>query len=225
MKLSIIIPVYNEKNTILQLLEKVENVKLPVEKEVIIVDDGSTDGTLELLRRLNRHILLCHPKNYGKGTAIRTALKHISGDIILIQDGDLEYDPAEYPKLIEPILQQRAKIVYGCRFSKNHKPKYPIYYLGNKFLSFLTYILYGSKVIDIETCYKVFTKDILESINLDAKRFDFEPEITVKFLKKGYKIYEVPISYKCRAIEEGKKITAKDGLIAIWILLKYRFCD
>jgi len=228
MKLTIIIPVYNEEKTILQVINKVKKVKLKnIKKEIIIVDDFSKDNSRNILLKLKDKSIkiLFHQKNQGKGAAIRTGLKYTSGDIILIQDADLEYNPEEYPKLLQPIINNKAKVVYGVRFTKQHKPRYKIYYLGNLFLTFVTNLLYSSKIRDMETCYKVFRKDVIKNIRLRAKRFDFEPEITAKILKKSHKIYEVPISYKSRSIKEGKKIGWKDGLGAIYYLIKYRFTE
>ncbi len=228
MKLSIIIPVYNEEKNILKVIKKVKKVKLKnIKKEIIIIDDFSTDNTRRILKKIKDKSLkiFFHPKNIGKGAAIRTALKHITGDIVLIQDADLEYNPEEYPKLLEPIINGKAKVVYGKRFTKQHKPRYRIYYLGNLVLTFITNLLYNSKIKDMETCYKVFKKDVIKNIKLNAKKFDFEPEVTSKILKKGYRIYEVPISYKSRSIKEGKKIGWEDGIEAIYYLIKYRFID
>lgn len=228
MKLSIIIPVYNEEKTINKVLDKVLRVPLKkIKKEIIIVDDFSTDRSrkiLNLLKKKNIKVFY-HKKNMGKGYALRTGLKHITGDIILIQDADLEYNPDEYQNLLDPIIKGKAMVVYGNRFTGYNKPKYRIYYLGNLALTFFTNLLYGSKINDMETCYKVFRKEALKNINLKSRRFDFEPEITAKFLKKGYKIHQVPISYQSRSIKEGKKIGWKDGLEAFYYLIKYRFMD
>lgn len=227
-KLSILIPVYNEESTIKEVLKRVQSVPTPpLKKEIIIVDDFSTDNTRETLKRMdgNNVKIFFHKKNMGKGSAIRTALKHATGDIIIIQDADLEYSPEEYPKLLKPILDKKTKVVYGSRFTKKHKAKYKLYYLGNLFLTFMTNLIFNSNITDMETCYKVFTKDIINKIKLRAKRFDLEPEITAKILKNRYKIIEVPISYQCRDIEEGKKITWKDGVLALYYLFKYRFTD
>lgn len=231
MKLSVIIPAYNEVKTIDKIIKRVKGVKLKnIKKEIIIIDDFSTDGTREKLKKIkDKNIknirVFFHKKNFGKGMAVRTGLKHSRGDIIIIQDADLEYYPEEYPKLIKPILEKKTKVVYGSRFLKKPKPRYRIYYFGNILLSMFTNILYGSNISDMETCYKVFTKDVIKSIKLRAKRFDFEPEITSKILKRDYKIIEVPISYKSRSVEEGKKIGWKDGLKAFLVLLKYRLVD
>ncbi|MBC8500728.1 MAG: glycosyltransferase family 2 protein [Nanoarchaeota archaeon] len=227
-KLSVIIPVYNEKRTLLKLLEKVKKVDLgDIKKEILIVDDFSTDGTRDILKKINdpKIKIFFHKKNYGKGIAIRTALKNITGDIVIIQDADMEYDPNDYSNLIKPIIDGRAEVVYGNRFHKGHNPKYIVYYLGNILLSVITGLLYRNKVSDIETCYKVIKREVYNNINLRAKRFDFEPEITAKILKKGYKIYEVPIWYRCRDFKEGKKINWRDGIEAIWTLVRYRFSN
>jgi len=227
MKLSIIIPVYNEKNTFNEILKRVRKVRLGLKKEIIIVDDGSNDGTTELIKKVKGGNIkkIFHKKNSGKGKAISTALKHVTGDIVIIQDADLEYNPEEYKKIISPILEGKADVVYGERFSLNKMERWaiPTHFLGNKFLSFLTGLLFLRKVKDMETCYKAFKKEIIEDIKINSKRFDVEPEITAKILKKRIKIYEVPIYFHPRTFEEGKKINWKDGLIAIYTLLKYRF--
>jgi glycosyltransferase involved in cell wall biosynthesis len=231
MKLSIIIPVYNEEKTILKVLDKVKKVKLnDITKEIILVDDFSTDGTKNILSELKDSSLkiFFHQKNHGKGAAIRTALKHATGDIIIIQDADLEYEPEEYPKLLEPIIENETKVVYGSRLKairKNIKNMYKLHYIGNTVLTLMTNLLYGSMISDMETCYKVFKKEVLNDIKLKSKRFDFEPEITAKILKKGYKIKEVPITFMGRNFSEGKKITWKDGVKALYYLIKYRFVD
>ena len=231
MKLSVIIPVYNEEKSILEVINKVKKVNLSnVTREIIIVDDFSTDNTKNILTKLNDNDLkiFFHQKNQGKGAAIRTALNHATGDIILIQDADLEYNPKEYGKLLKPIMENRTKVVYGSRIEairKNLKKMYKIHYFGNLFLTIMTNILYGAKITDMETGYKVFRKEVIKDMKLKAKRFDFEPEITAKILKKGYKIKEVPIDFVGRKFEEGKKITWKDGIKALLYLIKYRFVD
>lgn len=231
MKLSIIIPVYNEEKTILKVINKVKKVKLKkVVKEIVVIDDFSTDNTRKKLLKLkDKNIrIFFHKKNRGKGVAIRTGLKHITGDIIIIQDGDLEYNPEEYGKLLKPIIENKTKVVYGSRLEairKNLKNMYKLHYFGNVVLTLITNILYGIKITDMETCYKVFKKEILRNMKLKAKRFDFEPEITAKILKKGYKIVEVPINFVGRSFKEGKKITWKDGIKALFYLIKYRFVD
>jgi len=231
-KLSVLIPVFNEASTIKEVLQLVANAPCEgLEKELVIVDDASTEGTRQILQSLdlskyNAHLYL-HDRNCGKGAALRTAQQHATGDIILIQDADLEYDPREYPELLRPILEGKADVVYGSRLSGG-KPTRAFnfwHYLGNKFLSLLTNILYDCTISDMETCYKVFRADIFKSIQIKSNRFDFEPEITAKILKKKVKIYELPISYHGRDYSEGKKITWRDGFGAIWALLKYRLVD
>ncbi len=219
------IPVYNEKNTLLDIIKRVEAV--PIEKEIIIVDDFSTDGTREIMKGINSPDIKIyyHPHNRGKGAAIRTAIPHATGDIVLIQDADLEYDPMDYPRLIEPILDGRADVVYGSRFLGTHRAFLFWHYIGNKFLSFLTNLLYNTMLTDMETCYKVFRSDVIKGLNLKSDRFQVEPEITAKVFKKGYKVFEVPISYAGRDFKEGKKITWRDGMWAVMTLVKYRFVD
>jgi glycosyltransferase involved in cell wall biosynthesis len=221
-KLSVLIPIYNEKGTIEDLLKKVNQVK--IDKEIIVVDDGSTDRTPEILQNLKDYYdkLILMPNNTGKGFAIRKALEHASGDIIIIQDGDLEYDPNDYHKLVEPITTGKADVVYGSRNLKPHMHSYYRYYWGGRILTILTNFLYNSKISDEPTCYKVFKADVLKSINLKCTKFEFCPEVTAKILKKGYPIVEVPISYNPRKFINGKKIKFKDGIHAIWTLLKYR---
>tara|TARA_Y100000310_G_C20499312_1_gene723129 strand:+ start:42 stop:737 length:696 start_codon:yes stop_codon:yes gene_type:complete len=231
MKLSIIIPVYNEENNILEVISKVKRTELKnITKEIIIVDDFSTDNTKKILSELKDSSIkiFFHQKNEGKGTGIRTALKHATGDIILIQDADLEYDPIEYEKLLKPIMENRTKVVYGSRIEairKNIKKMYKMHYLGNMLLTAVTNILYRAKITDMETGYKVFRREVIENMNLKSKRFDFEPEITAKILKKGYKIIEVPIDFVGRKFNEGKKITWRDGIKAVFYLIKYRIMD
>lgn len=236
MKLSIIIPAYNEEKYLPALLKKVEKVKLPgMEKEIVVVDDKSTDNTGKFLRELQKkkkegYKIAFHEKNKGKGAAIRTGIKYCTGEFIIIQDADLEYDPEDYKKLMKPFIEDDADVVYGSRYStvKKNKGKveyYQSFYLGGKMLTLLTNLLYNAKITDEATCYKVFRADILKGINLKCNRFEFCPEVTAKVRKKGYKIVEVPISYYPRKISEGKKIRWKDGVEAIWALLKYRFVD
>lgn len=225
-KLSIIIPVYNERKTILDLIQIVKNVNLinNLEKEIIIIDDYSTDGTRLLLKNIeNEHKIFYHHKNQGKGAAVRTALKEISGDIIIIQDADLEYNPHEYNDLLKPILAGETAVVYGSRFLKKHQPRYRLFYQGNLFLSWLLSFLHGQKITDIETCYKMIKREALDGIILKSNRFNFEPEITIKLLRRGHKILELPISYQSRSFAEGKKIKWHDGLAAIICIIKNRF--
>lgn len=221
--LTIIIPVYNERNTIIHAVEGV--LSTPYNKEIILVDDGSTDGTQDIIKNINETNIkkIFHEKNYGKGRAIQTGFKQASGDIILIQDADLEYDPTEYKNLLKPILSGKADVVYGTRFAGNgsHRVLYFWHYLGNRILTFLSNMLTNLNLSDMECCYKVFTRDALLDINIEENRFGFEPEITAKIVKKNIRIYEVPVSYYGRTYAEGKKINWKDGIWALWCIFKY----
>jgi glycosyltransferase involved in cell wall biosynthesis len=227
MKLSVVIPVYNERNTILSILERVRRVNLP--KELIVVDDCSTDGTSEILRLLppaDDLKIILQPKNAGKGAALRTGFTAVSGDIVVIQDADLEYDPNEYPRLIQPILDNKADVVYGSRFLGGpHRVLLFWHSVGNLFLTTLSNIMTDLNLTDMETCYKVFRADVLKKITLRENRFGFEPEFTAKVSKAGFRIYEVPISYSGRDYTEGKKIGWKDGFAAIYAIIRYRFFD
>ena len=225
MKLSIIMPVYNEQATITDVIKKIEDLKLDIDKELIIVDDGSTDGTRELLKQVKGHKVIFHDKNKGMGAAVRTGLQHATGDIAIKQDADLEYDPESFHSLIDHMQKHDLHAVYGSRFLGSNHKEIPLHYYGNKLLTLFTNLLYGSNLTDMETCYKLIKLDVLMSLNLKAEKFDLEPEITSKLLKKGYKIEEVPINYSARKFEEGKKITWKDGMKAVFYLLKYRFSD
>jgi glycosyltransferase involved in cell wall biosynthesis len=237
----VIVPVYNEVDTIAEILRRVCAVNLTVsigfgseagsdvevEREIVVVDDGSTDGTRDLLRRLNEDAgtrVFLHEENRGKGAAVRTGLEQASGDTILIQDADLEYDPRDYPALLQPILENRSEVVYGSRFRGG--PTRAMFFwhmVGNRFLTFVTNVLYDSILSDMETCYKVFTREVADQLDLKAAGWGFDPEITAQILKLGYRIYEVPITYTGREFEEGKKIGWRDGLTVLWTLLKYRF--
>src|SRR3989344_4814912 len=236
MKLSIIIPVFNEEKTVDQVLENVCNLSIPyVTKEIIIVDDGSTDNTAQKITtflKKNRNVqFIKHKENKGKGAAVKTGIDKATGEYIVIQDADLEYDPKDIRLLVSKVINGKAEVVFGTRlkrlpdFSRDERnSRFFIQYLGNKFLSLVTSILYGQWITDMETCYKLFPKAATTSMRLCAKRFDFEPEITAKLLKKGYKIYEIPISTNPRSEKEGKKLNAfRDGPVALWTLLKFRF--
>lgn len=235
MKLSIIIPVFNEKKTISEIIKRVRKAKIPgFEKEIIIVDDGSRDGTKEEIEKSIKGSTMKffqHIKNSGKGAAIKTGVSKATGDYIIIQDADLEYNPKDIERLTLPIKLKNAQVVYGTRLrrlpnlSRDERTfQFLIHYLGNRFLSLLTSILYGQWVTDMETCYKLFPRRALSNIRLNSRGFDFEPEITAKLMKQGYKITELPISTNPRSYKEGKKLnTLRDGSIALYTLLKYRF--
>jgi glycosyltransferase involved in cell wall biosynthesis len=229
MKLSVLMPVYNERQTLSEILDQVRAVELPnIDKEIIVVDDGSTDGSREILAEEQARgdlQIFYHDHNQGKGAAVRTAIEHATGDLLIIQDADLEYDPRDYPKLLQPITEGRVAVVYGSRFLGPRKAMLFWHMLGNKFLTLTTNILYNTILSDMETCYKCFRADIVKDIPLRSRRFEFEPEITAKILKRGYRIFEVPISYYGREYHEGKKIGWRDAPIAFWTLLKYRFVD
>lgn len=222
-RLSVVIPVYNEKDTILEIVRRVEEV--PLNKEIIVVDDFSTDGTRDILKGINDGYIkvFFHEKNQGKGAALRTGFSKVGGDIIIVQDADMEYDPMEYSKLIDPILDGKADVVYGSRFAggEPHRVVFFWHLMGNKFLTFLSNIFTNLTLTDMETCYKVFTRDVLEKITVEECRFGFEPEITAKVAKLGVRIYEVGISYSGRSYVEGKKIGWKDGFSAIRCIIKY----
>ena len=219
-------PVYNEQATILEIIKKVDSIKIPdVEKELIIVDDGSTDGTREILQGIKNHKVIFHEKNKGKSGAIFTGMENITGEIFLIQDADLEYNPEDYKTLLQAYKQGDADAVYSSRLGLK-KHKYMLHFIGNRFLTLLTNLLYRTNVEDLECGYKIFKTDILKKMKINAKGFDFDPEVTAKLLKKGYKIKQVPISFNPRGFEEGKKIKwYKDGISAAWCLIKYRFKD
>ncbi len=240
MKLSVVMPVYNEEDTVAEIIRRVRAVDLTVpvgfgsdsgsavhlERDIIVVDDGSTDGTRDILRELKGQAdttVVYHERNQGKGAAVRTGLHHATGDIVLIQDADLEYDPRDYPLLLQPILENRAEVVYGSRFRGG--PTRAMFFwhmVGNRFLTLVTNVLYDSILSDMETCYKVFTRRVAGQIDLKASGWGFDPEITAQILKLGYRIYEVPITYTGREFGEGKKIGWRDGLTVLWTLVKYR---
>ncbi len=227
MKLSVIIPVYNEIKTIEKIIERVESQDLA--EEIILVDDGSTDGTAEVLEAFNKQRqikVLSHKINKGKGAAVRTGLDEAGGDIILIQDADLEYDPRDYPNLLKPIEEGVADIVYGSRFLGAPRLTAMFWHMvANKLLTLMTNILYDTILSDMETGYKVFRKEVIQGLTLHSKRFEFEPEFTAKVLKRGYHIFEVPIKFIPRDYEQGKKIGIRDAFEAVWTLIKYRFVD
>lgn len=228
-KVSILIPVYNEINTLEQILKKIEEASFAgLEKEIILVDDYSTDGTRDLLKNLeNKYKVLYHEFNQGKGAALRTAFSAVSGDIAVIQDADLEYDPNDYEGVIKLILDGEADVAYGSRFLDltGSKTVVKVNFLANKMLTVMTNILFGAKLTDMETCYKAFKTEFIKDIKIKSNRFDFEPEITAKVLKKKARLKEAPITYQGRTFEEGKKITWKDGIHAVLALIKFRFTD
>ena len=230
-RLSVVIPVYNEKATIEEILRRVEAVPIP--KEIIVVDDGSRDGTREILEGIdsslappNKLKVLFHERNQGKGAAVRTGIGHTGGEVIIIQDADLEYDPCDYPRLLAPIEDGRADVVYGSRFLGGpHRVLYFWHYLGNQFVTLVANVLTNLNLSDMETGYKAFRKKVFEEIHINSNGFNFEPEVTVKVAKKGYRIYETPVSYSGRSYEEGKKVTWLDGIRTLWALLRYRVSD
>ena len=224
--LSVVMPVYNERETIEEIIPRV--LAVPVRIELIVVDDGSKDGTRDLLAKLkekHNFRLILQPQNGGKGAAIRRGFEDVSGDIVLIQDADLEYSPEEYPELISLICQGRADVVYGSRFLGRHRVFLFTHYAGNRLLTLITNVLYNTMLTDMETCYKVMRRDVLKSFTLQSNGFGIEPELTAKIFKRGYRVYEVPITYDGRGYEEGKKITWRDGVVALWVMLKYRFTE
>jgi len=250
LKLSVLIPCYNEIDTIRELVARVRavdirmrvrdgrfdlpvapdgTVELAIDKELVIVDDGSVDGTRDALaefRGLPGMVVVFHDQNRGKGAAVRTAISEASGDIMIVQDADLEYDPREYPSLLAPIVEGRSKVVYGSRFLGGpRKAMFFSHMIGNKILTLFTNVLFDTILSDMETCYKVFTREVAEQLQLKSPGWGFDPEITAKILKRGYRIYEVPISYNGREYTEGKKINWRDGVTVMWTLLKYRLSE
>jgi glycosyltransferase involved in cell wall biosynthesis len=223
--LSVILPVYNEHRTVAEIIRRMRAVPIPLVLDVVVVDDGSTDGSDKVLATIGDSTVrvITHAQNQGKGAAIRTGLTHATGDLILIQDADLEYDPDDWPKLLEPVLKGKARVVYGSRFTGERKNMMPLHWMGNRFLSLVTNMLYSSTLSDMETCYKLFDRRVIEGMTIVSNRFDFEPEITAKVLRRGHRIYEVPISYAGREVSEGKKITWRDGFHALRALVRFRF--
>jgi glycosyltransferase involved in cell wall biosynthesis len=228
-KLSIVVPVFNERNTLVEILRRMRAVELPdeIEREIIVVDDGSSDGTRDVLNQLGDSTVrvVMHETNRGKGAALRTGFAHATGEYVLVQDADLEYDPEDWPRMLNPVLRGKARVVYGSRFTGERRNMLLLHWIGNRFLSMTTNVLYNTTLSDMETCYKLIERDLVESMKLHSNRFDIEPEITAKILKRGIRIYEVPISYSGREFDEGKKITWRDGFSALWALVKYRFRD
>ena len=224
-KISIIVPVYNEEKTLEQVIQSVKAI--PIDKEIIVVDDGSRDKTPEILKSMEKQVdVICyHAVNQGKGAAIRTGIQKATGEYILIQDADLEYDPEDYPKLLHPIERKKAIVVYGSRFTGEHRNMLFYHWIGNRFLTLMTNILYNSTLSDMETGYKLIQTDLIKKMKLRSNRFGFEPEITAKILKQGIRIYEVPISYAGREFDEGKKIHWYDGITALALLIWFRFFD
>ena len=224
-KLSIVIPVYNERRTIAEAVRRARSIDLPVDREILIIDDGSTDGTDEIISRLADSTVrvLRQPTNLGKGAALRRGFEESTGDYVIVYDADLEYDPRDWPALLRPALEGEARAVYGSRFTGERRNMMFWHWIGNRFLSLVTNVLYNTTISDMETCSKLIEGDLIRSLNLTANRFDIEPEITAKLLRSGVRIYEVPIRYAGREVDEGKKISWRDGFPALWALLKYRF--
>jgi glycosyltransferase involved in cell wall biosynthesis len=227
MKISVIIPAYNEQATICEIIKRVQKTGLA--DEILVVDDGSTDGTREILNELQERgeiRAVLHERNQGKGAAVTTGFKYASGDVLIIQDADLEYDPRDYPALLRPIEEEVADVVFGSRFlGAARRPTLFWHMVANKLLTLLTNILYNNILTDMETGYKVFCRDVVKDLTIHARRFDFEPEFTAKILKRKIRIFEVPITFNPRDYSEGKKIKLQDAFVAVWTLLKYRFID
>jgi glycosyltransferase involved in cell wall biosynthesis len=224
--LSVVMPVFNERTTIEEIIPRV--LAVPVRIELIVVDDGSTDGTRDLLTALQKQHnfkLIFQPANGGKGAALRRGFQDVTGDLVVIQDADLEYSPEELPDLIELICKGRADVVYGSRFLGRHRVFLFTHYLGNRLLTSITNLLYNTMLTDMETCYKVMRTEVLRSFSVESNGFGIEPELTAKIFKRRYRVYEIPISYDGRGYDEGKKITWRDGIVALWVLVKFRFTE
>jgi len=224
--LSVVMPVYNERSTVEEIVRRV--VAVPLRIQLVVVDDGSSDGTREILARLQEELgftLVLQQRNAGKGAALRRGFEEVTGDLVVIQDADLEYSPEELPSLIELICQGRADVVYGSRFLGRHRVFMFSHYVGNRIVTMLTNVLYNTMLTDMETCYKVMRTEVLRSFTLHSDGFGIEPELTAKIFKRGYRVYEVPITYDGRGYEQGKKITWRDGLVALWVLVRYRFAE
>ena len=221
--LSVVMPVFNERDTIEEIIPRV--LAVPMRIELVVVDDCSTDGTRAMLGELQKKFgftLLLQPQNQGKGAALRRGFAAVTGDIVAIQDADLEYSPEEFPSLTQLIIEGRADVVYGSRFVGRHRVFLFTHYLGNRVLTLITNVLYNTMLSDMETCYKVMRREVLDGLHLESNGFGIEPELTAKIFKRGYRVYEVPITYDGRGYDEGKKITWKDGVVALWVLLKNR---
>jgi len=224
--LSVVMPCYNERDTIEEIIRRV--LAVPIRTELIVVDDGSKDGTREILTRLQEELkfkLVFQPANAGKGSALRRGFEEVTGNLVVIQDADLEYSPEEFPELIELICDGRADVVFGSRFLGRHRVFMFSHYLGNRLVTFMTNVLYNTMLTDMETCYKVMRTEVLRSMTLQSNGFGIEPEMTAKIFKRHYRVYEVPITYDGRGYDEGKKITWRDGFVALWVLLKFRFTE
>ena len=224
--LSVVVPCYNERTPIEEIIRRV--LAVPIRTELIVVDDGSKDGTRDILTELARELnfkLIFQPENAGQGAALRRGFQEVTGDLVVIQDADLEYSPEEFPELIELICEGRADVVYGSRFLGRHRVFMFTHYIGNRIVTLLTNVLYNTMLTDMETCYKVMRTEVLRSFTLESDGFGIEPEMTAKIFKRGYRVYEVPITYDGRGYDEGKKITWRDGIVALWVLLKYRFTE